>query len=70
MRRFLFLVVLCFFVFINVGAQEKNEGSSIKGKGTTTIEGKTMRCIRDESVEPSFIRREDVIVIPRVMLSY
>lgn len=70
MRRFLFLVVLCFLVFINVGAQEKNEGSSIKGKGTTTIEGKTMRCVRDESVEPSFIRRENVIVIPRVMLNY
>ncbi len=54
------LIVLLSFTII---------GGSIEARNITTLEGKEMRCVRDESVAPSFERRE-VISIPKLMLGY
>ena len=70
MKRYLLLIVLSLLVFIKAEALQENEGSSTQQRSITTLEGKKMRCIRDESVEPSFERRKPTISIPRLMLSY
>lgn len=54
-----FAVILSLFII----------GGSAEGRNITTLEGKEMRCVRDESVAPSFVKRE-VVSIPRVMLGY
>jgi len=54
-----FAVILSLFII----------SGSVEGRDITTLEEREMRCVRDESVAPSFMKRE-VISIPRVMLGY
>ncbi len=54
-----FAVILSLFII----------SGSVEGRDITTLEEREMRCVRDESVAPSFIKRE-VIPIPRVTLGY
>lgn len=69
MRRYLFLVLLSLFVFIEAGARQENGGSSAEERNITTLEGIKMKCIGDESVPPSFLKRE-FIYVSRLMIGY